>query len=252
MADQAPLKINYGRLAVAAVGLLAFVTMLVAGILALAGKGTGGLSFSMLLIVFASFVGLRALALRARQRRAMERVQQAFADAMNPHFDNSIDEDDRPRLAIASDYKGPSRPFDAQAVEPAEGTATNSSSRGTAHAVTGAQLAAEEEAAEASSSSQKSTQDSTLTSKLAREEWEPVNVPKPLYTEAPVIKRDVAEPLPKPEEKKATPGAPSIRQSEDLARVVHRAGTDALIQGYAESLETGRIDIDKVLRRRRA
>ncbi|GAB2898339.1 hypothetical protein [Neomicrococcus lactis] len=238
MADQAPLKINYGRLAVAVVGLIAFVTMLIAAVMALAGQGTGRLASTMLVVVIASFIGLRALALRARQRRAMERVQAAFADAMNPQLDSFEETESRPQLAIASVYAGPSRPFDA--------LATDESAVSTAVAV-------KDSATEAvSSSSEISATEPATLAQGAGEEWKPVELPKPLYTEAPVVKREVAEPLAKPEEKKATPGAPSIRQSEDLARVVHRAATGALIQGYAESLDTGRIDLDMVLRRRRA
>lgn len=239
MAEQAPLRINYGRLAVAAVGLVAFVTMLIAAVMALAGQATGRLAFTMLLLVVASFVGLRALALRARKRRAMERVQAAFADAMNPHFAEDLDSATRPHLTVAADYKGPSRPFDAQAPE-SDGDATTANV-----------MEAPEAEAASSSAENKETADHNATLG-EKKDWEPVAVPKPLYTEAAVVKREVAAPLEKPEEKKASADAPSIRQSEDLARVVHRAATDALIQGYAVSLDTGRIDIDQVLRRRRA
>ena len=237
MADQAPLKINYGRLAVALVGLIAFVTMLVAAVMALAGQSTGRLAFTMLLLVVASFIGLRALALRARKRRAMERVQAAFADAMNPYFEESSDTATRPHLTVAADYTGPSRPFDAQAPEE-EGETTAKAEDGP------------ENGAAPSSSENNESAPAALNTKS--EEWQPVAVPKPLYTEAAVVKRDVAAPLEKPAEKKASADAPSIRQSEDLARVVHHAATDALIQSYAVSLDTGRINIDDVLRRRRA
>ena len=80
--------------------------------------------------------------------------------------------------------------------------------------------------------------------------WEPVEVPKPTYVEAPVAQRPAPEPLVLPEEPKPA-GKASIRAG--AAAAAASAGTQtAGTQAGEPTPSTGKINLDDVLQRRRA
>ena len=74
----APLKIHYGRLFVALVGLLALLTTAVTGVLRLAGMIHGLIPATACAVFLFSLVLLRILAVRGRKKR----LKTAFSDAM--------------------------------------------------------------------------------------------------------------------------------------------------------------------------
>ena len=74
----APLKIHYGRLLVALVGLLALLTAAVTGVLRLAGLVHGLIPATACAVFLVSLVMLRLLAVRGRKKR----LNAAFRDAM--------------------------------------------------------------------------------------------------------------------------------------------------------------------------
>ncbi|MGG5752339.1 hypothetical protein ACQ3I4_06895 [Zafaria sp. Z1313] len=82
-ARTAPLRLRYDRLAVAGAGAVSLLAFPVTGILALAGVVSGVLPLAALALAVASFVALRALAVRSRRRRSLARMEAAFAEAMS-------------------------------------------------------------------------------------------------------------------------------------------------------------------------
>ncbi|MGJ9402189.1 hypothetical protein [Arthrobacter sp. KK5.5] len=232
-APRTRLRIRTGPAAVAAAGALAAVVLVVGGALAPFGVVSGMVPLLAALVLVASFAGLRMLAVAGRRRRALARMEAAFAEAMQ---------------APRTESNAPRREtklFDAQPAQQVEPASL------TVHEL---RAAARRVAADAGPRSVKPPT------------WDPVEVPKPTYVDAAKAERPAPAALPQPEEKKATGVTSILQDTRVLAAAEARdAAPDGVVAGpgertgaargsVAESvpLDTGRINLDAVLQRRRA
>lgn len=112
---QAPLRVYYDRVAIALLGCLSILALVVGGILALAGVLTGWVPLIGLLVGIGSFASLRALAVRGRRAKLLARMEATRKLAMEttvepviqaprkqtPVFDAQPDSNKRaPRLTV--------------------------------------------------------------------------------------------------------------------------------------------------------
>ena len=87
------------------------------------------------------------------------------------------------------------------------------------------------------------------TAARAESSWEPVEVPKPTYVEAPKAERAAPEPLDLPEAPKAV-GKPSLKQGPAAAPPV--ASAEAAPAKPLTKAQSALSNLDDVLQRRRA
>jgi hypothetical protein len=251
---QPAFRIHYGRTALALTAAAALAGTVVTVLLALFGAVAGTVPLWFLLVAVAAVASLRVLAIRNRRKRAQDRVEAAFQEAMNPSFrDRPLAGEPRdvqqPRQ-IAVQPAGPQteRPTERSTERPAERPAERHApvrdskpfdaehGRQAAKPLTAVELrsAALEVAAKAGDAPVP-VQPST---------WEPKELPKPWYVEAAKAERPSPEPLALPEEPKPTTKT-SIKKAAAAPKVDLPAVRDA-------QPATGRINLDAVLKRRRA
>lgn len=222
--QQAPFRIRYDRLGVALAGALAVVVLVVGGVLAPFGVVSALVPLIAAIVLVASFVGLRAMAVRDRRRKVLARMEAVFHEAM---------------------YTAPAEPV----------------IRRTATAV----FDAREHAAAAPAAREATTShERTAPVAPAPQTWAPVQVPKPTYVGAAKAERPAPEPLPAPEEKKPQKIASILQetrvaeQNARLAETAERGDTvDATpripeVPVRRQAPQTGGINLDAVLQRRRA
>jgi hypothetical protein len=235
-------RIRWGRLLLALAGLLSLLTGAVSAVLRIFGMGSIWLPVVTLLGAAAAVVLLRRLAVRDRGRK----VNAAFGEAMNlsaqpapvQNFPEELRAAPAPE-AGDSGKRADSPLFDAQAGAPAPKPLTAQELRQAALA----------EAAASGDASVAATGPEPLTTEGSS--WEPVEVPKPTYVEAPKAERAAPQPLDLPEAPKAV-GKPSLKQgaSRPPASESPTAGAaDAKPLGKAQSALS---NLDDVLQRRRA
>ncbi|WP_307034872.1 hypothetical protein [Arthrobacter sp. B3I4] len=226
-------RIRYGRLSLALLGVLFLLTGVVSGVLRLFGLGSGWLPALTLLGAVGSVALLRTLAVRDRRRR----VDAAFRSAMGAPVREAAP---RPAeraagLRAASPVKE-SPLFDAEAgVAPAK----------PAHKPLTAEDLRRAALAEAAASGDTSLVPAGNPDPAEGARWEPVEVPKPTYVEAPKAERAAPEPLDLPEAPKAV-GKPSLKQA---AVRQPEATAEAKPLGKGQSALS---NLDDVLQRRRA
>lgn len=232
-------RIRYGRTAIAFVGLLSFLTASIAGLLRLFAIGNPWVPVVALLTGVAAVVVLRRLAVRDRRRK----VSAAFRAAMGSPSDLAhrrapVAE----RLAEAAPPWEPEKPresalFDAEAEAAQPKPLTAIELREAALAVA---LAAGDESAAAPVQGPAAPPESS---------WEPVEVPKPTYVEAPKAERPAPEPLALPEAPKSV-GKPSLKQGPAAAPPV--ASPHATPAKPLTKAQSALSNLDDVLQRRRA
>lgn len=223
---QAPLRIRTGPLAIAATGAVAAVVLVVGGLLAPFGVVSGLVPLFSALVLVLSFAGLRILAVTGRRRKALARMEAAFAEAMRaPHTESTVP---RRRTEL----------FDAQPDR------TSGQDSPTVHEL---RSAAQRSAAESGGRP------------VPAPTWEPVEVPKPTYVAAAKAERPVPAALPQPEPKKATALTSILQDTRAQAAAEAReSGAEGVVSGPGERTpnaalqDTGRINLDAVLQRRRA
>lgn len=227
----APFRIRPGRTGLALVGLLSLVTAFIAGVLLPFGVGSPALPLVCTMLTVAAVALLRRLAVRDRKAK----VDAAFRSAMSAPAR-------RPEAAEAIPPKPrtvPARPesplFDAEASEPKAKPLTAVELREAALAVA---IAAGDTSAVPVAPATPAT--STP--------WEPVEVPKPVYVEAPKAERPEPQPLELPEAPKAV-GKPSLKQGAAAAPAAEGKATEAQQLSKAQSALS---NLDDVLQRRRA
>ncbi|GAA5228640.1 hypothetical protein [Paeniglutamicibacter antarcticus] len=239
-AKQAPLRIFYDRLAVALLGCLSVLTLLIGAVLALAGVVSGAVPLIALLLALASFSALRGLAVRDRRKKLLARMHATRTRAMETL-----------RTPVAEPAKRTAEVFDAQ---------PNSNKR--APALTVHQLRAE------------ALRIAEKGAAVTRPEgWELTEVPLPQYVVANAAKRQAPEPMQAAAEMKASTSA-SLRSQEAAARMASATGPaiesiaatpaataeekPAVKVPAAENAKPGaeavaeRINLDDVMQRRRA
>ena len=227
-------RIRYGRLALALAGLLSLFTGVVSAALRIFGLGSPWLPFAALLGAGAAVFALRWLAVRDRRRK----MNDAFREAMGaparsapecaPRREPAGEPRERPESLLfdaqadTTERKPLPKPMTAQELRQAalaEAMASGDASAGTGDART----------PEGSS-------------------WEPVEVPKPTYVEAPKAERAAPQPLDLPEAPKAV-GKPSLKQG--LPQTAGSLGADADYKPLGKA-QSALSNLDDVLQRRRA
>ena len=228
-------RIRYGRLVLALAGLLSLLTGVVSAALRLFGVGSGWLPVSTLLGAVLAVVMLRRLAVRDRRRK----LNAAFRSAMGTpaHAGAAVPAAHRDASVRSALPAKESPLFDAEAGSAAPKAAPKPL---TADELRQAALA------EAAASGDPSVRRVADPAAAEGSSWEPVEVPKPTYVEAPKAERAAPQPLDLPEAPKAV-GKPSLKQA--TVRQPEPAGPDAKPLGKGQSALS---NLDDVLQRRRA
>lgn len=290
-ASPKPLKIRYGRTALAGFGAIALLVAVVTTVISVIGLLPAYVPILSLLLAAASVAGLRGMVLRDRTKRSEQRVEAAFREAMSPgngsrpaHPGASGPlplESSSPEQSAVAKPKRETKLFDAEnpgnggaaeqqtqarAAQPALAATTQTS---TAKAPEGQQLTA----ADLRKAALAVAAESGTSEKESGQPWQPVDVPKPKYVESAKADRPAPEPLELPAEPKPE-GKPSIKagavapkagmklDQEAVERTAHKsqpasepaARGAAADDGSAEnSKPSGALhDLDNVLQRRRA
>ena len=183
--ERPPLRIFYDRLAVALLGCLAVLTLVVGGVLALAGVFSGWVPLVAMLLAVASFSTLRGLAVRDRRGKLLAKLETTRTRALETG-----------RSPLPEPVKKPAVVFDAQ---------PDSNKRAP-------QLTVQELRAEALRIAHKGA------AVQRPEGWEPTEVPLPQYVVANAARRPSPAPLRAEEELKASTSA-TLRAQEAAARV---------------------------------
>ncbi|MFE4544502.1 hypothetical protein [Arthrobacter sp. NPDC056727] len=228
-------RIRYGRTAIAFVGLLSFVTAIVAGVLRLFGLGNPWVPAVAFLTGIAAVVVLRRLAVRDRRRK----VSAAFRAAMgSPAGREAVSESPAEAVHAPEPVKlRESALFDAEAEAPKPKPLTATELREAALAVA---VAAGDESAAAPVQGPAAPAESS---------WEPVEVPKPTYVEAAKAERPAPEPLALPDAPKSV-GKPSLKQGPAAAPPA--ASPNAAPAKPLTKAQSALSNLDDVLQRRRA
>jgi hypothetical protein len=251
-AGSAAFRIRWGRTVLALVGTMAAAACVTGTLLALFGALPGRVPFIALLVAAAVVVILRSLAVRDRARRARARREQ-------------------PRQTVAVDEQ-PAEPVRRRETVLFNGAAEAEEAPGAA--AQPAPLSAEQLRAEALKVAAEASRKAAAASPGAA--WQPVELPKPTYVAAAKAERPAPEPLPAPEVKKpaakvnikqdaalkasaaaeaaaagaAVPAPAAPAGTAAPAPAPAAAGTDG--QAAAPQPQTGKLNLDAVLQRRRA
>jgi HAMP domain-containing protein len=210
--------IKWDRTVLAAVVLLATLTFLVTGIAAVVGAATGTAALVAALLAIGGLTALRALALRDRKKRKDHRIEQAFAEAMNPGTPTTP--------GTPADPVRPARLFDAAA---GRGQAPSTP----AAAAQPATPSPAEQPVPAAPTVPPSGTDAPDAAAVP-------SVPRPTYLDAAEAERPVPAPLEVPQTPKPTPGTKL------------KSGVSAEYQAQVSATAHRALDLDKVLERRRA
>jgi hypothetical protein len=234
-------RIRYGRLALALAGLLSLLTGVVSAALRLFGLGAPWLPFVALAGAVAAVFMLRWLAVRDRRRK------------MNAAFRAAMSAPARPARPAES---APERPLREPAGEPRERAESplfdaqaDAAERQPAPRPLTAQELRQAALAEAMASGDTSVRGTVDARPAEGSSWEPVEVPKPTYVEAPKAERAAPEPLDLPEAPKAV-GKPSLKQGLPQTPAVS-AGADPEQKPMGKA-QSALSNLDDVLQRRRA
>ncbi|WFP15780.1 hypothetical protein [Citricoccus muralis] len=225
------MTVRWGRTAVFLVAVLALGTFLVTGIASAFGAATVTVAGISLLVVVGSLATLRGLALRDQRRRRAQRVEDAFAEAANPSQPVHV------RTAPAGTAEKVVTHRDAPVFDhQPETVAPESAERDADTAV--AMQAAEATARPVATAE---TDSEGLLEGTAEDERPAVaRVPRPMYLDA----AEVTRPEPEPIEPEAEPVVSPNVQLKD--------GVSAEYQAQLAARAHRRLDLDKVLERRRA
>lgn len=232
-------KIRYGRLALALAGLLSLLTGVVSAALRIFGLGAPWLPFVALLGAVAAVFMLRWLAVRDRRRK----MNAAFRAAMSATARPAETAPERAPLREPAGLpreRAESPLFDAQA---------DAVDRKPAPRPLTAQELRQAALAEAIASGDTSVRGTADARPAEGSSWEPVEVPKPTYVEAPKAERAAPEPLDLPEAPKAV-GKPSLKQGLPQTPAVS-LGADAEQKPMGKA-QSALSNLDDVLQRRRA
>jgi hypothetical protein len=238
-------RIRYGRLALALAGVLSLITGVLSAALGIFGLGTPWLPAVALLGAAGAVVLLRRLAVRDRRRR----VDAAFRAAMSAPGPGPSPQS-APAHApgvhapeVRESVKRPESPlFDAESGAGAPEAAP----------VPAPQALTAQELRQAALAEAAASGDTSVRLSPAGSSWEPVEVPKPTYVEAPKAERAAPGPLDLPEAPKAV-GKPSLKQglSQGAGRTL-AADTPAAGDAQPGKGQSALSNLDDVLQRRRA
>jgi len=236
-------RIRWGRLVLALAGLLALLTGVVSAGLRLFGIGSGWLPVTALLGAVAAMALLRRLAVRDRRRKMNAAFRAAMGGPEHRTARPSAPEQVPAVPADRPDARPESPLFDAEAgratPEPAPKplTALDLRQAALAEAAASGDTAAAVAAAPAAPAEGSS--------------WEPVDVPKPTYVEAPKAERAAPMPLDLPEAPKAV-GKPSLKQASARPAASDPRPADDAQEKPLSKAQSALSNLDDVLQRRRA
>ena len=251
-------RIHYGRTALALAGALALAAVVIGFPLAVFGAASWWIPVGALVVAAAATVSLRTLAVRDRRRKvdAAFRAAMSAARPASPGFAASSPAASSPaasRPAAPVDRAPVDGAPEARAGEPVRhyretalfdaqspaGSGTSAASVTTAPGAADRRPTAEELRTAALEVAAKTAPAGPP--KTSTTPWEPVEVPKPVYVEAPVAQRPAPEPLVLPE-----PPKPAARTS------LRAPAADSTDTAGTATPSTGKINLDDVLQRRRA
>lgn len=212
------LRIRWDRLSIALVGAVALATALVTSVLAVVGLVSSVVPVIALVLAIASVAVLRTLALRQRSRTP-KRVPASTEESVSPSAEEAPVVRRPTTLFNAEDAEdsSPEEENKDDAAEPAV-----AAPKFTAAELRAAALAVAAEAGE---------------KPVTGTPWQPVDVPKPTYVEAPKADREDPAPLDLPEAPKPQTKTP-IKNSAVAPKV--------------ETASAPRMNLDDILQRRRA
>lgn len=214
------LRIRWGRLSIALVGAVALAAALVTSVLAVVGLVSSVVPVTALVLAIASIMVLRTLALRGRRRTP----QQAPAAAEQPA---SPAAPERPAV------QRPTTLFNAEDAGERAAKEENRNDGADAAVAAPAQYTAAELRAAALAVAAEAGEKPVGTGTP----WQPVDVPKPTYIEAPKADREDPAPLDLPE-------APKPQTKTPIK--------NGAVATKAEEPSTPRMNLDDILQRRRA
>lgn len=221
-ADQAPkLKIRWGRLTLAAVGTVSLAAALVTSVLAVTGLVPSIVPVAALLLAVASVAVLRTLAVRGRRRRVERQAPAAVQTSASP------------TVAPAPAVQRPTRLFNAEETGGSAAKEENANNDAGTPEAAPVQFTAAELRAAALAVAAESGEKPAGTGAP----WQPVDVPKPTYVEAPKADREDPAPLDLPEAPK-----PQVKTP-----IKNGAAAPAV-----ETPSAPRMNLDDILQRRRA
>ena len=232
-------RIRYGRSALALAGLLSLLTGVVSAALGIFGLGAPWLPFAALFGAVAAVFTLRWFAVRDRRRKMNDAFRAAMSAPARPA-------ESAPECAPLREPAGEPREraesplFDAQA---------DAAERKPARQPLTEQELRQEALAEAMASGDMSVRPAADARTAEGSSWEPVDVPKPTYVEAPKAERAAPEPLDLPEAPKAV-GKPSLKQGLPQTPA-GSVGADAEHRPMGKA-QSALSNLDDVLQRRRA
>ncbi|MFF2032090.1 hypothetical protein [Arthrobacter sp. NPDC058192] len=240
-------RIRWRRLAIAVAGALSLLTGVVSAVLRLFGVGAGWLPVAALAGGVVAVALLRRLAVRDRRRKMNAAFRAAMGSpAHNPEH-NSVRPtapEELPSRPAGPPVERPESPlFDAEAgrvtPEPAPQPLTALDLR---------QAALAEAAASGDTSSAVAAETAVPAEGSS---WEPVDVPKPTYVEAPKAERAAPLPLDLPQAPKAA-GKPSLKQASARPAASDSQKTDDAETKQLSKAQSALSNLDDVLQRRRA
>ncbi|WP_341393438.1 hypothetical protein [Arthrobacter sp. G119Y2] len=253
-------RIHYGRTALALAGALALAAVVIGLPLAVFGAASWWIPVGALAVAAAATASLRTLAVRDRRRKvdAAFRAAMSAARPASPVFAASSPAASRPAASVdgapvdgAPEARAgePVRHYRETALFDAQSPAGSGTSAApdapSAASVTTAPGAADRRpTAEELRTAALEVAAKTAPAgppKTSTTPWEPVEVPKPVYVEAPVAQRPAPEPLVLPE-----PPKPAARTS------LRAPAADSTDTAGTATPSTGKINLDDVLQRRRA
>ncbi len=220
-----PLKVRYGRLTLAVLGLIFTLTVLAGGAAALFGAVSGWIPAGAALGAAAVVVSLRSLAVRDQRARRARREAAAARQVPAPSVKAPVRSNPKADAVFDAAGEDAARKAEVAAAEPVRPAAPEPKPvpRLTAEELRAAALAEAAKSAEASS-------------------WQPVAVPKPTYVDAPAAPRPAPAPL-------AVPTSPKPVLKTPIRPVAAPAAGSTAIEPRPA---TGILNLDDVLQRRRA
>jgi hypothetical protein len=274
----APFRVHYGRTAVALLGVVALLTLLVGGVLALVGVVSAAVPLVAVLVSAGCVVLLRALAIRARRKK----VDAAFREAMGSEaaaeaarFPVAGSRDDErsahgldvavpvsgavpisgavpvsgavtvsPDAVVAGPRQDQPQQTSAWVEDVFDAEAADDAAAATVVAVGRPFNAAELRSAALAVAAQGRAAAAAAHDEPEAEPWQPVDLPAPAYVDAPKAGRLAPQPLELPESPKPA-ARTSIKASEAAGKANEAAGT-------TPRNTTALGNLDDVLQRRRA
>jgi len=243
----AAFKIRWGRLALAVAGALSLLTGVVSAVIRLFGVGSGWLPVAALLGAVAAVALLRRLAVRDRRRKMNAAFRAAMASPAHSPEDSAM------RPTVPEEL--PSRPADRPGERPEsplfDAEAGRVAPEPAPQPLTALELrqAALAEAAASGDTSEAVAAETAAPAEGSR--WEPVDVPKPTYVEAPKAERAAPLPLDLPQAPKAV-GKPSLKQASARPAASDSPTADDAQTKQLSKAQSALSNLDDVLQRRRA